>query len=507
MSERTYIAIDLKSFYASVECVERGLDPLDANLVVADESRTEKTICLAVSPSLKARGVPGRPRLFEVVQKAKEINKVRESNLGAGFRAKSYSDRELNFDKTLELDYIVAKPRMALYVDYSTRIVNTYLKYVSADDLDVYSIDEVFIDATSYLKALKVSAYEFAMMMVKDVLRSTGITATAGIGTNMYLAKIAMDVEAKHSLADEDGVRIADLNETTYRLKMWDHRPITDFWRVGPGVANRLAELHIFTMGDIARCSLGGVDDFYNEDLLYSILGINAELLIDHAWGFESATIADVKKLKPQRKSLGVGQVLSCAYEHDKAALIIWEMAEQLSLDLVAKGYTAKKAVLNISYDVENLKDPKKLAQISREIVEDRYGRKVPLGCRGTTTFSRQTASTEIITKALVELFERITDPLLSIRKVSMAAFELGRLADWKKVSVDEPKGQKDLFAVFDSNPIEEENVKLGRELELQKAVLAIKGRHGKNAVFRGADLLDGATTIERNSQIGGHRA
>lgn len=507
MSERTYIAIDLKSFYASVECVERGLDPLDANLVVADESRTEKTICLAVSPALKARGVPGRPRLFEVVQKVKDINRNRGLAQGGKLQNKSYSDRDLKYDNTLALDYIVAKPRMALYVDYSTRIVNTYLKYVAADDLDVYSIDEVFIDATSYLKVMNVSAYEFAMLMVKDVLKNTGITATAGIGTNMYLAKIAMDVEAKHSQADEDGVRIASLNETTYRLKMWDHHPITDFWRVGPGVAKRLAELHIFTMGDIARCSLGGTDDLYNEELLYSILGVNAELLIDHAWGYESTTIADVKKFKPQRKSLGVGQVLSCAYEHDKAALIIWEMAEQLSLDLVARGYTARKAVLNISYDVENLKDPKKLAVITREIVEDRYGRRVPLGCRGTTTFSRQTASTEIITKALVELFEKISDPLLSVRKVSMAAFELGRLADWKKVTVDEPKGQTDLFAVLDSSSIEDENLRLERELELQKAVLAIKGRHGKNALFRGADLLEGATTIERNSQIGGHRA
>ncbi len=507
MSGRTYIAIDLKSFYASVECVERGLDPLDANLVVADESRTEKTICLAVSPSLKAQGIPGRPRLFEVVQKTREINKERRAAIRSDFRDKSFSDRELKYDKTLALDYIVARPRMALYVDYSTRIVNTYLKYVSADDLDVYSIDEVFIDATSYLKVLNISAYEFAMMMVKDVLKNTGITATAGIGTNMYLAKIAMDVEAKHSQADEDGVRIAALNETTYRLKMWSHQPITDFWRVGPGVAKRLAELHIFTMGDIARCSLGSSDDLYNEELLYSILGVNAELLIDHAWGYESATIADVKRLKPQRKSLGVGQVLSCAYEHEKATLIIWEMAEQLSLDLVAKGYTARKAVLNISYDVENLKDPKKVALITREIVEDKYGRSVPLGCRGTTTFSRQTASTEIITKALVDLFERISDPMLSIRKVSIAAFELGRLADWKKATVDEPKGQTDLFAIIDNSSIEHENIKLERELELQKAVLAIKGRHGKNAVFRGADLLEGATTIERNSQIGGHRA
>ena len=502
--QRLYIAIDLKSFYASVECVERGLDPLDANLVVADASRTEKTICLAVSPALKARGVSGRPRLFEVVQRCNLINEERRRILGHEFTGSSASDSVLKAHPELKVDYIVAKPRMSLYVEYSNRVVETYLKYVSADDLDVYSVDEVFIDATEYLASNGTSAMEFAMCMVKDVLKSTGITATAGIGTNLYLAKIAMDIEAKHSEADENGVRIAFLDEELYRRKMWTHVPITDFWRVGPGIAARLAKEHIFTMGDIARCSLGGELNYYNEELLYEMFGVNAELLIDHAWGCESATMADIKKLKPQRKSLGVGQVLSCPYDHEKAALIVWEMAEQLSLDLVSKGYTAKKAVLHIGYDTESLKDPKINYLGKTEI--DHYGRTVPAGVRGTVSFGRATASTKIMTSCITALFKRIADPVLLVRRVSMAAFELGR--EGQQVA-EQGTGQLDLFASLNMKTAEEikEEHDLKRELKLQKAIINLKQRMGKNAIFRGADLLEGATTIERNSQIGGHRA
>lgn len=511
IEHRTYIAIDLKSFYASCECVERKLDPLDANLVVADLSRTEKTICLAVSPSLKSFGIPGRPRLFEVVSKVKHLNQMRQQSFGKHLLGKSVLGSVLAKNTGLSIDYIVARPRMQLYMDYSARIVEIYLKYVSAEDLDVYSVDEVFIDATSYLPALGISAYEFTRMLVRDVYETTGITATAGIGTNMYLAKIAMDVEAKHVQPDAQGVRIASLDEHTYRLKLWDHKPITDFWRVGPGIANRLAALNIHTMGDICRVSEGIRGTAYNEDLLYSVLGVNAELLIDHAWGYESATISDVKKLKPQRKSLGVGQVLSCAYPFEKAKLIVWEMAEQLSLDLVSKGYSAAKAVLHITYDVENLKDPQIKKQLAGRIVIDHYGRKIPAGVRGTISFGGQTASSEILCLKLTELFARISPPNLSVRKVSMAAIELARLKDAKNKQIEnELRGyQTDLFA--DAGIKTEQEIlrekKLERELRLQQALISIKKRYGKNAVFRGADLLEGATTLERNGQIGGHKA
>ena len=509
-SSKCYIAIDLKSFYASVECVERGLDPMDANLVVADESRTEKTICLAVSPALKRRGVPGRPRLFEVVSKVSLINHERLKT-SHSFRAKSFSDAMLRSDPYLEMDYIVAKPRMQLYMDYSARVVEVYLKYIAAEDLDVYSVDEVFIDATSYLDVFHVDGYEFARLLLRDVLETTGITATAGIGTNLYLAKIAMDIVAKHVVADAHGVRIAGLDERSYRLKLWDHRPLTDFWRVGPGIAQRLAALNIYTMGDICRVSEGIPGTDYNEDLLFSVLGVNAELLIDHAWGYESTTLADIKKLNPIRKSLGIGQVLSCPYDHDKACLIVWEMAEQLSLELVEKGYTAAKAVLHISFDVENLKDPRIKKTYENSIVKDHYGRHVPASVRGTVSFGVRTSSSDIMSLKLQELFRRISPPELKVRKVSIAAIDLGRINDASVVLGQNTEGgiQTDLFLQSGIKTEEEilQEKKLERELKLQRAVISLKKRYGKNAVFRGADLLDGATTLERNSQIGGHKA
>ncbi len=507
MQDHIYIAIDLKSFYASVECAERHLDPLDTNLVVADTSRTDKTICLAVSPSLKARGVGSRPRLFEVIQKVNELNASRRAACGGRLRGESCFDHEIADDPSIGIGYIAAVPRMALYIQYSSRIVGIYLKYVAPEDLDVYSIDEVFIDATSYLKSTGMSAHDFAMMLVREVLNATGITATAGIGTNLYLAKIAMDVVAKHAKADKDGVRIAALDEQSYRTLMWSHTPITDFWRVGPGIANRLYAVQLYTMGDIARCSEGTSDDFYNEDLLYSLFGINAELLIDHAWGFESATIADVKKLRPRRKSLGVGQVLQCPYPYDKARLAVWEMAEQLSLDLVAKGYTAGKAVLTAGYDVENLRDRRKAAGYAGDVHMDYLGRAVPHHAHGTVDLGRYTASTQILTQKVTELFDRIVNRSFTVRRLTLAACDLRREGQSATV-LTEPR-QTDLFAEYDKevNKHDRREIELKKERKLQEAVLAIKARHGKNAVFRGADLQEGATTIMRNSQIGGHRA
>jgi DNA polymerase V len=506
-SGKVYIAIDLKSFYASVECVERGIDPLDSNLVVADTSRSEKTICLAVSPALKARGVPSRPRLFEVIEKVRAINAQRCPGVKPKDRKKSWSDAVLREHPDYAVSFIAARPRMSKYIEYSSRVVSVYLKYVAPEDLDVYSIDEVFIDATSYLRTYGMSARDLAMTMVRDVLATTGVTATAGIGTNLYLAKIAMDIVAKHQPADADGVRIAELDEMSYRRLMWRHEPITDFWRVGHGIASRLASVGIKTMGDIARCSEGSPDGFYNEALLYSLFGVNAELLIDHAWGWEGTTMADIKALRPRRKSLGVGQVLQRPYPYDQARLAVWEMAEQLSLDLVAKGYMASKAVLVVGYDAGNLKDPSKAAGYRGGVKLDYIGRAIPVHARGTVSFGRCTSSTRIITKKVTELFERIVNHTFTVRRLSIAAIGLERESEVR--SGGSAPMQTDLFVPYEDQVVRarSEERMLERERKVQKAVLDIKNRHGKNAVFRGADLEEGATTLERNLQIGGHRA
>ena len=502
--DRIYIAIDLKSFYASVECMERRLDPLKTHLVVADESRTEKTICLAVSPSLKAYGISGRARLFEVVQRVKEVNEERRREApGRRLTGSSWVDKEVKENPSLALDYIVAKPRMAYYIEYSTRIYDIYLKYVSAEDIHVYSIDEVFIDATDYLDTYGLTPHDFAMTMIRDVLKNTGITATAGIGTNMYLAKIAMDIEAKHREPDEDGVRIAYLDERLYREKLWTHRPLTDFWRIGKGYARRLEEQGLYTMGDIARCSLGGPMDYYNEGLLYKIFGINAELLIDHAWGWEPCRIRDIKNYRPSTNSLSSGQVLPVPYDFEHAALIVREMTEQMSLDLVAKGLVTDQMVLTINYDRMSLEDDGKGSRYKGEVKEDFYGRKVPRHAHGTANLNRQTSSSRMLTEAVMQLYERITDPDLLIRRVTIAAC---RVVPEEEAGSREPQ-QLDMFTDPEAlrKEQEEEDRKLEQEKSIQKAMLQIRKQFGKNAVFKGTDLLEGATGLDRNRQIGGH--
>ncbi len=497
MKERTYIAIDLKSFYASVECVDRGIDPLDANLVVADRSRTEKTICLAVTPALKAYGVPGRARLFEVVQKVKEINRSRRKNApGNKFTGKSYFDSKLKNNASLELDYIIAPPRMAHYIEYSTRIYGVYLQYAAAEDIHVYSIDEVFIDVTSYLKAAGCSAHEYAMRIIKHVLKETGITATAGIGTNLYLCKVAMDIVAKHVPADKDGVRIAELDEMTYRKTLWDHRPLTDFWRVGRGYAEKLEKNGLYTMGDIARCSIGtGV---YNEDLLYKMFGVNAELLIDHAWGWEPCTISDIKAYTPQSESLGAGQVLKEPYPYDKAKIIVIEMSDALALDLVAKGLVTKQIVMTVGYDSDN-------PFYSGEYSIDSYGRKIPKHAHGTYNLSEHTSSGQNIRRAATELFDRIINKKLNIRRIYITAAKVVQI-DYAPQNEDE---QLNLFVDYE---VEEARRRLSlkdgeKEIKRQKAVLEITKKYGKNAVLKATSLEDGATARERNEQIGGHKA
>ena len=424
MKNRIYIAIDLKSFYASVECVERGLDPLTTNLVVADASRTEKTICLAVSPSLKAYGIPGRARLFEVVQKVKEVNAARlRKASGRSFSGASFSDTELKSSPSLSLDYIVAPPRMAYYIEYSTRIYNIYLKYIAPEDIHVYSIDEVFLDATDYLNTYNLSARELATKMILDVLKTTGVTATAGIGTNLYLSKIAMDIQAKHIPADNNGMRIAELDEMSYRRLLWSHRPLTDFWRVGKGYAKKLEEQGLFTMGDIARCSLGKPTDYYNENLLYKLFGINAELLIDHAWGWEPCTIADIKAYKPSTNSIGIGAGAALQpIPFDKAKLIVREMTDLLVLDLVDKRLVTDQLVLMVGYDIENLTNPKIKKSYHGEITTDHYGRSVPKSAHGSVNLGRQTSSTKLILDAVTELYERIVDKNLLVRRVNITA-------------------------------------------------------------------------------------
>lgn len=504
--EKTYIAIDLKSFYASVECLERKLNPMTTNLVVADESRTEKTIGLAVSPSLKSFGIPGRPRLFEVIQKVKEVNNNRRRKVGK-LVGESYNINELNSNPYLAVSYITAPPRMALYMEYSTRIYQIYLKHVAPEDIHVYSIDEVFIDASSYLKSRGMTGREFARMLIKDVLSTTGITATAGIGTNLYLCKVAMDIVAKHVDADEYGVRIAELDEMSYRLQLWDHRPLTDFWRVGKGYEKTLEANGLYTMGDIARCSVSNSFGKYNEGLLYQLFGVNAELLIDHAWGWEPCTMEQIKVYKPQSTSLGSGQVLHCPYDFEKAKLITKEMTDLLVLDLVEKGLVTDQLVLQIGYDIENLSNPEISKLYTGPVTTDHYGRKIPKHAHGTANLGKYSSSTKTIIKAVTELYERIVDPHLLIRRVNITAC---RLKDEEEARNLPPVIEQ--LSIFDDyEALERERAKeeasLQREKQMQSVIIDIKKKFGKNAIFRGMNLEEGSTAKERNTQVGGHKA
>ena len=505
--EKTYIAIDLKSFYASVECIERNLDAMTTNLVVADESRTEKTICLAVSPSLKSFGVPGRPRLFEVIQKVKEANAKRIINApNREFTGSTYDFNELQKCPEMSISYIVAPPRMAYYIEYSTRIYNVYLKYIAPEDIHVYSIDEVFIDATSYLKTYKMCAHDLAMKMIRDVLATTGITATAGIGTNMYLCKIAMDIVAKKMPADRDGVRIAELDDIAYRRLLWNHKPITDFWRIGKGYAKRLEGLGLYTMGDVARCSIGKANDFYNEDLLYKTFGINAELLIDHAWGWEPCTIADVKAYRPMEKSICSGQVLQEPYTYEKTRLVVWEIADSLALDLVDKRLVTNQLTLTIGYDRESLTRPDIKDKYKGEITLDAYGRKIPKHAHGTINLEEYTASSRLITEAIMTLYDRIANRDLLSRRLNISANKLQIEGE-----VSENKGPEQLNFLVDYEKEKQEKEQIKRDLEKEKriqcAMIGIKKKFGKNAIIKGDNLEEGATAKERNEQIGGHKA
>ena len=505
-TDRTFIAIDLKSFYASVECVERHLDPLKTNLVVADVSRTEKTICLAVSPPLKAYGIPGRARLFEVVQRVKEINIARKQNApGHQFTGESFDAGELASSPALSLSYIAAAPRMAHYMACSTAIYNIYLKYIAPEDILVYSIDEVFMDVTQYLKTYRMTARELTMKMIHDILQATGITATAGIGTNLYLCKIAMDIVAKHMMPDADGVRMAELDERSYRQLLWAHTPITDFWRVGRGYAARLAEHGMYTMGDVARCSLGGPGDYYNEELLYKIFGINAELLIDHAWGWESCLIEDTKSYKPDTHSISSGQVLQCPYDFEKGRLIVREMTDLLTLDLVDKGLVTDRMTLTAGYDVESLKDPAIRKKYKGGTTFDPYGREIPKHAQGTVNLERQTSSTRMITEAVVKLYDRIVNPDLLIRRVYVVAEQV---EEEKNMPVKESFEQMDLFTDYEAleEKKKEEDAVLAREKKMQQAAISIKKKFGKNAILKGMNLQEGAMTIKRNHQVGGHQ-
>ena len=511
LADKLYLCIDLKSFYASVECRDRGLDPLDTNLVVADASKSTKTICLAVSPSLKTLGIPGRPRLFEVVQKVKYANydRLKKHKLNE-FSDSSYSAKQLLADPKLAIDYITAPPRMAQYMKYSSEIYKIYLKYIAPEDIHVYSIDEVFMDITNYLPATGLSPHDFAMVIIKDVLKTTGITATAGIGTNLYLAKIAMDIVAKHIPADKDGVRVAQLDEISYRKKLWDHRPLKDFWRVGKGYVKKLEANGLFTMGDIARCSIGPSNQFYNEELLYKMFGVNAELLIDHAWGYEPCTMADIKSYKHEYKSIGSGQVLTDPYPFDKAKLVVREMTDLLVLDLVDKGVVTDQIVLTVGYDVKNLEDPKLRRKYHGEIKTDSYGRKVPKHAHGTANLPMKTSSTKIIMEGVLDLFDRIVNKDLLVRRVNMAAnhviLEQEAKAELAKENHDE---QLDFFTNYQEKEQLEQQKKLelSKEKQMQQAMINIKKKFGKNAILKGTNLEDGATTITRNGQIGGHKA
>ena len=499
MREKFYIAIDLKSFYASVECLQRGLDPLRTCLVVADQSRTDKTICLAVSPALKAFGIPGRPRLFEVIQKVSEVNARRRLQVsGQRLTGSSTDGIVLQENPTLAVDYIVAPPRMALYMQASAAVYQVYLQFIAPEDIHAYSVDEVFIDATPYLKTYRMTPCELATKLVQEVYTQCGITATAGVGTNLYLCKVAMDIVAKHSKPDAHGVRIAQLDELRYRQLLWDHQPITDFWRIGPGYARKLRKVGLRTMGDIARCSLGSQTEFHNEDLLYRLFGVQAELLIDHAWGYENCTIRDIKSYRPSSTSLGCGQVLTNPYTFDKARIVIREMAESLTLDLVDKGYLTNQVVVTVGYDVENLQDPQRRIAYTGAVVTDHYGRQLPAHGHGSHNFPRYTASSRQIADAVVALFDRITDKNLLIRRLNIT---MARLQPENHLPVCEQYQQMDLFASSAAEPDET------RERRRQQAILAIRKKYGKNAILRCASYQDGATARERNAHIGGHHA
>lgn len=484
-----YAAIDLKSFYASVECVERRLDPLCTNLVVADASRTDKTICLAVSPSLKARGVSSRPRLFEVIAAVREINSRRRwSAPGKMFSGSSFDDNILKNNPSLSVDYITAPPRMSLYIDYSTRIYSIYLKYFAPEDIHVYSIDEVFINIEPYLKLYKTSARELIIKVIYDILNTTGITATAGIGTNLYLAKVAMDIVAKRIKADKFGVRIAELDEISYRKLLWDHTPLTDFWRVGSGYRKRLESHGMYTMGDIALVSM------HNRSILYKLFGVNAELLIDHAWGYEPVTINDVREYRPETKSISSGQVLSEPYSFDKAELILREMSEGLALDMMKRGVVSDKITLTVCYEAIGRGVP-----VSENTDIDRYGRVIPKHSHGTVNLARKTYSAGEITKAVIDLYRRIAYKNLLVRRLNLSAEEI--VSEESEVKIAEQISLFPDFALCD------EDDKKRRDRDMQKAVLSIKERYGRNSILRGLNFLDGATAIERNSQIGGHKA
>lgn len=498
---RTYIAIDLKSFYASVECVERGLNPLTTNLVVADKSRTEKTICLAVSPSMKAYGIGGRARLFEVVQRIREVNNERRYRAsGRRLNGKSVSDIELKAHPDREIDYIVAPPRMAFYIEYSTRIYEVYLKYIAPEDIHVYSIDEVFIDATSYLPTYRKSAHELARTIISDVMKQTGITATAGIGTNMYLAKVAMDIVAKHIPADKDGVRIAELDEMSYRHTLWTHRPLTDFWRVGRGIAKRLEQYGLYTMGDIA------LQSERNENLLYDLFGVNAELLIDHAWGWEPCTIEMVKAYKPETNSFSSGQVLQEPYSPEKSRVVVREMAEATALDLLDKGMVTDQLVLIVGYDTESLNDPAVRSRYKGEIKTDYYGRLVPKHAHGIANLPRHTSSARQIVKATMELYDRIIDKDLLVRRLNLTTNRVIRESEAAK---RETPVQYELFVDYDAieSQQKQEETELAKERKAQEAILKIKKQFGRNAILKGLNFEEGATAKERNEQIGGHKA
>lgn len=495
--ERIYLCIDLKSFYASVECVERNLDPLTTNLVVADSTRTEKTICLAVTPGLKAYGIPGRARFFEVVQKVKDVNRQRQYKApNRTFTDKSSNSIELSQNSSLELDYIIAPPRMAHYMEYSTWIYEIYLKYVSHEDILVYSIDEVFMDITGYLNASGKTPHDFAMTIIRDVLKQTGITATAGIGTNMYLAKIAMDITAKKMKPDKDGVRIAELDEMKYRRELWEHTPITDFWRVGQGIAKKLADNRFYTMGDVARASLNS----YDRQKLKKLFGINAKMLVDHAWGYEPTTIEEAKAYTPETKSISSGQVLKCPYTFEKARVIVWEMLELMALDLVEKGLVTKQLTLTIGYDVENT------AKYKGEIKTDRYGRKIPKHAHGTANIENFTSSAKLISDAVLKLYDEIVDRQLTVRRITIAACNLISEKDMGNKPQYE---QIDLFTDYDAltEKREKQEKELQKERKIQETMIDIKQRFGKNAIIKGTNLQEGATTVERNESIGGHKA
>lgn len=515
---RTYIAIDLKSYYASLEAIERGLDPLTANLVVADASRTEKTICLAVSPALRSFGIPGRPRLFQVIQKVKEINSERLSSAIRQKKAVRTADGRWSFsgassdttalasDPSLALDFLIAPPQMAHYMECSGRIYQIYLKYIAPEDIHVYSIDEVFLDATDYLGTYGMTAHELAKIMIRDVLSATGITATAGIGTNLYLAKVALDIVAKHVPPDRDGVRIAELDEASYRKLLWCHEPLTDFWRVGKGYEKKLHENGLFTMGDIARCSIGAKSQFYNEELLYQLFGVNAELLIDHAWGWEPCTIKDIKNYRPENNSVGSGQVLQCPYDFEKARLVVREMVDLLALDLVDQGMVTNQLVLTVGYDIENLTDEQRRSNYYGPITIDRYGRRIPKHAHGTGNLPSYTSSGRLLIACAMELYDRIVDPGLLIRRISIFANHVIRENEVQKPETYE---QLDLFTDYEARDARQKKEKeeLEREKQMQKTMLEIKKKFGKNSVLKGMNLEEGATARNRNGQIGGHKA